>query len=163
MHIDVSLVVVLGSVQVLLEDGLGLVDVELGLELGAVRDYARAVGSAPGVGEVEVLVDDLLAGFTPVFLRQRLASMRRMRDAGVGRGEVKKKATMERDKREGKVRQAGEGGMGGRDERLVKAAQATERRERGSLAYQFPLPPPFFLVFLGSASAKPCLAKYLGM
>lgn len=29
-------------------------------------------------------------------------------------------------------------------------------------SYQLPLPAPFFLVFLGSASAKPCLAKKRG-
>lgn len=29
--------------------------------------------------------------------------------------------------------------------------------------YQLPLPPPFFFVLVGSESAKPDLAKYLGM
>jgi hypothetical protein len=48
----------------LLEDGLGFVDLELGLELGHVRK-AAAVGAAAGVGEAEALVDNIVAKGAP--------------------------------------------------------------------------------------------------
>jgi hypothetical protein len=48
----------------LLEDGLWLIDLELGLEVMDVVE-ARRVGSATGVGEVEMVIEDLLAGIAP--------------------------------------------------------------------------------------------------
>jgi len=50
----------------LLEDGLGLVDIELSLEGTDVVGEATAVCATAGVGEAEILVDDLLAGIAPV-------------------------------------------------------------------------------------------------
>lgn len=52
---------------VLLEDGLWLIDLELGLEVMDVME-ARRVGSATGFGEVELVFEDLLAGIAPVGL-----------------------------------------------------------------------------------------------
>jgi len=63
---DVLVVLDLGSVQALLKDGLGLVDLELGLEVLRVTGDAGAVGAAAGVGVVEGFVDGLLAGVAPV-------------------------------------------------------------------------------------------------
>lgn len=60
-----GVVLVLGTVEGLLEDGLGLVDLELGLEVAQVCRVATAVGAATGVGEVEFLVEHLLANFAP--------------------------------------------------------------------------------------------------
>lgn len=59
---------VLRTVEFLLEDGLGLVDLELGLEVVDVSGQAAAVGAAPGIGEVEALVDGFLTRLTPVGL-----------------------------------------------------------------------------------------------
>ncbi len=58
------LLVLLGA-HVLLEDGLGLVDLELGLEVVQVARQAAAVGAAARVGEVEVPVDCFVAGVAP--------------------------------------------------------------------------------------------------
>ena len=55
----------LGAVEALLEDGLRLVDLELGLEVMEVVGVAAAVGAATSVGELELLVDDLLARRAP--------------------------------------------------------------------------------------------------
>lgn len=55
----------LGAVDALLEDGLGLIDVELGLEVAEVVAEAAAVGAAAGVGQVETLVVDLFACVAP--------------------------------------------------------------------------------------------------
>ena len=55
----------LGAVQALLKDGLGLVDLELGLEVLRVAGDAAAVGAAAGVGKVERLVGGLLASVAP--------------------------------------------------------------------------------------------------
>lgn len=49
----------------LLKDGLRLVDLELGLEVVEVVGVAAAVGSTAGVGEFELLVDNLLARRAP--------------------------------------------------------------------------------------------------
>lgn len=56
----------LGAVEALLKDGLGLVDLELGLEVMEMVRVAAAVGAAASVGELELLVDDLLARRAPV-------------------------------------------------------------------------------------------------
>lgn len=56
---------VLRTVEFLLEDGLGLVDLELGLEVVDVSGQAAAVGAAPGIGEVEALIDGFLTRLTP--------------------------------------------------------------------------------------------------
>ena len=50
----------------LLEDGLGLVDLKLGLEVAQVVRIAAAVGATTCVGEVELLVKDLIANLAPV-------------------------------------------------------------------------------------------------
>lgn len=59
-------IVVLGlrAVEVLLKDGLGLVELELGLEVVEVG-IAAAVGSASLIGEAEAAVDNFLTGTTP--------------------------------------------------------------------------------------------------
>lgn len=59
---------IFGAMEVLLEDGLGLVDLKLGLEVVDVGGQAAAVGAAAGIGKVEALVDDLLTRFAPVGL-----------------------------------------------------------------------------------------------
>jgi len=62
-------VLVLGrAVEALLEDRLRLVDLKLGPEAGGVGSEAAAVRTAPSVGEVEALVDDLVTYVAPVTL-----------------------------------------------------------------------------------------------
>lgn len=63
----VAVLVVDGSVDGLLKDGLGLVDLELGLEVGEVVREGAAVGATTGVGEGEALVLDFLAEAAPDF------------------------------------------------------------------------------------------------
>jgi hypothetical protein len=55
---------VLGAVDALLEDGLGLIELEFSLEVVEVG-VAAAVGSASLIGEAKASVDDFLAGTTP--------------------------------------------------------------------------------------------------
>lgn len=62
---ETILVLGLRAVNALLEDGLGLVDLELGLEVVSVVGVSAAVGAATGIGELELLVDDLLTGSAP--------------------------------------------------------------------------------------------------
>lgn len=51
----------------LLEDGFGLVDLELGLQVVGVAGKAAAVGAAAGVGKVEgLIIDRFVAGEAPV-------------------------------------------------------------------------------------------------
>jgi hypothetical protein len=61
-----ELVVFLGAVKALFEDGLGLVHIELGLEAVDVRGDGAAVGAAPSVGEIEVAIVDLVAWRAPI-------------------------------------------------------------------------------------------------
>lgn len=61
-----QLVVGLGAVDALLEHGLGLVELKLGLEVPGAVVVVAAVGVAAAVGEVELGIDDLLAGTAPV-------------------------------------------------------------------------------------------------
>lgn len=58
----------LGAVKALVEDRLELVDLELGLQVLEMVRQVAAVGATTSIGEVEVLVHDLLAGRTPVCL-----------------------------------------------------------------------------------------------
>jgi hypothetical protein len=61
-----QILVLRGTVETLLEDRLGFVDLELGLEAGWVGSEAAAVGTASSVDEVEFfLVDDLFTGVAP--------------------------------------------------------------------------------------------------
>lgn len=55
-----------GAVESLLEDGLGLVELELGLEVLQVVGVAAAVGATAGIDKVELVVDDFLARSAPV-------------------------------------------------------------------------------------------------
>lgn len=64
-RLSLGQLIVGGAVDRLLEDGVRLVDLELGLEILNVVE-AGGVGSATGVGEVELVVQDLLARITPV-------------------------------------------------------------------------------------------------
>lgn len=57
---------VLGAVNRLLEDGLGLVELELGLEVLEVVGIAGRIGSTAGVGEVELVVKDLITRVAPI-------------------------------------------------------------------------------------------------
>lgn len=50
--------------EALVEDGLELIDFELGLEVMEMQVTA-AVGTAASVGELELLVDDFLTWTTP--------------------------------------------------------------------------------------------------
>lgn len=60
-------VIVLGAVDALLEDGLGVIHLELGLEVGDVMAKATAVRPTTGIGEVEGLVLDLATCAAPIF------------------------------------------------------------------------------------------------
>jgi len=66
---ELLVVVVSGrSMDRLLKDGLGLIDLELGLEVVDVVREAAAVGATAGVGEGKTFVNYLLANTTPVAL-----------------------------------------------------------------------------------------------
>ena len=54
------------AVEALVEDRLQVVDLKLGLEAGGVGSKAAAVRAAPSIGQVESLVDDLVAGISPI-------------------------------------------------------------------------------------------------
>lgn len=53
------------SVDVLLEERIGLIHLELGLEVGEML-VGKAVGAAAGVGEAETLIHSFIAGTSPV-------------------------------------------------------------------------------------------------
>lgn len=50
----------------LFEDRLGLIDLELGLEVADVVGEAATVGAAAGIGELEVFVNDFFSEASPV-------------------------------------------------------------------------------------------------
>lgn len=60
-----ELILGLGAVDALLEDGVDLVHVELGLEVSNVG-VARGVGTTTRVGKVELVIDDLVTGVSPI-------------------------------------------------------------------------------------------------
>ena len=66
LRLDELLITGLRPVEVLLEDGLGFVELELGLEVDLAVVVAAAVGAATGIGEVELIIDDLFADTTPI-------------------------------------------------------------------------------------------------
>ena len=53
--------------KLLLEDGLGLIDLELGLEVLKVMVDAEAIGTTTKVVPVDVLVGNFLTRATPVY------------------------------------------------------------------------------------------------
>lgn len=61
---------VLGTVDRLLEDGLRLVELELGLEVLEVVGIAGRIGAAAGVGEVELVVKNLITRVAPTTNQQ---------------------------------------------------------------------------------------------
>lgn len=60
------MVFLLRPVDRLFENGLGLVDFELSLEIGDVRE-ATAVGAAASVGKGELLACDIVADGSPAY------------------------------------------------------------------------------------------------
>jgi hypothetical protein len=63
----ISLVVVFKwTMKRLLKNRLGLIDLELGLEISHMVGDAAAVGAAAGIGEAEWLVCDVIAKSTPI-------------------------------------------------------------------------------------------------
>ena len=52
----------------LLEDGLGLIDLEFGLQIGDLVGEAAAVGAAAGICELERLIGDVITITAPVVL-----------------------------------------------------------------------------------------------
>lgn len=77
------LVVLEGTVDVLLKDGLRLVDIKLGLEVLDVRRHRAAVGPAARIDKVELLVHDLLAHAAPIALA--IAVLLGLLGVGVGK------------------------------------------------------------------------------
>ena len=69
-----ELVVVLGTVDPLLKHGLGLVELELCLEVVRIGRDAAAVRAASSIGEVEWLVNDLFASVTPNEVRDDISA-----------------------------------------------------------------------------------------
>lgn len=63
---QVIAVLLLRAMEGLFEDGLGLIDLELGLEVGGVMGKVAAVGAATGVGEAEVFVGDVIVNSAPI-------------------------------------------------------------------------------------------------
>lgn len=59
---------VLSTMDRLLKDGLGLVELELGLEVLEVVGIAGGIGAAASVGEVELVVKNLITRVAPVAL-----------------------------------------------------------------------------------------------
>lgn len=57
---------VLGAVDRLLKDGLGLVELELGLEVLEVVGIAGRIGATPSVGEIELVVKNFIARISPI-------------------------------------------------------------------------------------------------
>lgn len=57
---------VLGAVDRLLKDGLGLVELELGLEVLEVVGIAGRIGATPSVGEIELVVKNFIARVSPI-------------------------------------------------------------------------------------------------
>lgn len=57
---------VLCAVDRLLEDGLGLVELELGLEVLEVVGIAGRIGAAASVGKVELVVKNLITRVAPI-------------------------------------------------------------------------------------------------
>lgn len=60
-----ELVLSLGAVDALLEDRVDLIHVELGLEVSNVG-VAGGVGTTTRVGKVELVIDDLVTGVSPI-------------------------------------------------------------------------------------------------
>lgn len=60
-----KLILSLGAVDALLEDGVDLVHVELGLEVSDIG-VARGVGTTARVGKVELVINDLVTGISPM-------------------------------------------------------------------------------------------------
>lgn len=61
----ISILLINGSVEGLVEEGVHFIHLELSLEVGDVV-VGKAVGAATGVGEAEVLINDFLARTSPV-------------------------------------------------------------------------------------------------
>lgn len=61
-----AIIIIVGAVDGLLKDGLRLIDLELGLEVGYMVTQVAAVGAATGVVETEVLVRNVIVHGTPV-------------------------------------------------------------------------------------------------
>lgn len=70
-----------GAMNGLLKDGFNLVHVKLGLEVREVVGVAGRVGSAAGVGKVELIIEDLIAGVAPTLVsgRRRWTAIRKER------------------------------------------------------------------------------------
>lgn len=56
----------LGPMHALLKDRLGLVELELGLEVVEVVGEAAAVGTASSISKVEWFIDHFFAGVAPI-------------------------------------------------------------------------------------------------
>lgn len=67
LGLDELVVAGLRAMESLLEDGLRLVELEFGLEVDLAIIVAAAVGATTRVGEVELIIDDLLADSAPVW------------------------------------------------------------------------------------------------
>jgi len=65
---DDTVVIDLGAVDAFLKDGFGFIKLELGLEVDEVVGVAAAVGATTGVGELELLVYNLLTSSAPIAL-----------------------------------------------------------------------------------------------
>lgn len=74
-----ELILSLGAVDALLEDGVDLVHVELGLEVSDVG-VARGVGTPTRVGKVELVIDDLVTGVSP--MNEKVSGCSRWSDNG---------------------------------------------------------------------------------
>jgi hypothetical protein len=59
-------IIIEGAVEGLLEDGLGLVDLELALQIAHMVGDGAAVGAATGVGEAELLIRNIVTKGTPI-------------------------------------------------------------------------------------------------
>lgn len=57
-----------GAMETLLKDGLRFVELELGLKVMKVVGVATTIGTATGIDEIELFVDDFFTHITPIAL-----------------------------------------------------------------------------------------------
>lgn len=129
-----------GTVEGLFKDGFGVNNLKLGPEVPGVMGDGAAVGAAPRVGEGKVFIRNLLGKGAPVGRRVNNLCL----VLGYNVDDTPSSAMQRVSCRYGYD---------------VGGCTVMFSGGEGGGAYQLPLPAPSFLIFLGSTSAYPLLAK----
>lgn len=129
-----------GAVNALLEDGLDLVEIEFGLEVTQVMAITGGVGSATGIGKIELIIEDLVAGVAPITCQRPSKDGLRFGEKVV-RGPIGEVCSQSRWTCDVVIYARGDGYP------AVTDQVGSETRT----TYQLPLPLPLFLIFLGSS------------